>query len=98
MIIKYHTIKNMKKTISIMLALMLTVILCVTHCEYTIFNGSVFTGKELNKVYTTDSILDIYKVLDFEGEYYEMCKDKLNFVKAGETLDSAMEYSYSIVK
>lgn len=75
-----------------------TVILCVTHCEYTIFKGAAFTGEELDKVYTTDSILDIYNVLDFEGEYYEMCKDKLEFVRAGETLDSAMEYSYNVVK
>ena len=33
------------------------VILCITHCENSIFDGSVLTGTEINKVYTTNSIL-----------------------------------------
>lgn len=34
-----------------------TVILCVTHCENTIYDGGVLSGAEIDKVYTTNSIL-----------------------------------------
>ena len=34
------------------------VILCVTHCENTIYEGSVLSGKEIDEVYTTDSIVN----------------------------------------
>jgi len=33
------------------------IILCVTHCENTIFEGNVLRGVEIDKVYTTNSIL-----------------------------------------
>ncbi len=39
------------------------VILCVTHCENTIYEGSVLSGNEIDEVYTTDSI-----VKEREGE------------------------------
>lgn len=35
----------------------LKVFLCVTHCENTIFDGDVFKSDEIDKVYTTDSII-----------------------------------------
>lgn len=35
------------------------VILCVAHCENAIYDGDVLAGKDIDKVYTTDSILDI---------------------------------------
>lgn len=34
------------------------VILCVTHCENVIYDGSVLSGKEIDKVYATESILE----------------------------------------
>lgn len=34
------------------------VILCVAHCENAIYDGVVLTGTDIDKVYTTDSILD----------------------------------------
>ena len=33
------------------------VILCVTHCENTIYDGNVLYGNDIDKVYTTNSIL-----------------------------------------
>ena len=33
------------------------VILCVTHCENTIYDGEVLTGTDITKVFTTNSIL-----------------------------------------
>jgi ribose-phosphate pyrophosphokinase len=39
------------------------IILCVTHCENTIYEGSVLSGNEIDEVYTTDSI-----VKEREGE------------------------------
>lgn len=33
------------------------IILCVTHCENTIYEGNVLSGVEIDKVYTTNSIL-----------------------------------------
>lgn len=35
------------------------IILCVTHCENTIYDGEVLKGTEINKVYTTNSILTV---------------------------------------
>jgi ribose-phosphate pyrophosphokinase len=37
----------------------LTVVLCVTHCEKTIYNGDLLTGDSVDYIYTTDSIIDI---------------------------------------
>lgn len=34
-----------------------SVILCVTHCEDTIYDGDLITGSDIQKIYTTDSIL-----------------------------------------
>lgn len=34
-----------------------TVILCVTHCENTIYDGDLITGDDVQLIYTTDSIL-----------------------------------------
>ena len=45
------------------------VILCVTHCENTIYEGDVLKGTEIDKVYTTDSILNVLnfnEVTDFD--------------------------------
>lgn len=49
-----------------------TVILCVTHCENTIYEGKVLSEDVIDKVYTTNSILNVPfgKVTDFN-------KDKL---------------------
>ena len=35
------------------------VVLCVTHCENTIYDGDVLKGTEIDKVYTTKSILTV---------------------------------------
>ena len=35
------------------------VILCVTHCENTIYEGQVLSGIEIDKIYTTNSILNV---------------------------------------
>ena len=35
------------------------VILCVTHCENTIYDGEVLTGTDITKVFTTNSILRV---------------------------------------
>ena len=37
----------------------LTVVLCVTHCEKTFYNGDLLTGDSVDYIYTTDSIIDI---------------------------------------
>ena len=51
------------------------VILCVTHCENTIYEGSVLFGKEIDEVYTTDSI-----VKERKGERKFQC-DKMKIIK-----------------
>ena len=51
------------------------IILCVTHCENTIYEGSVLSGKEIDEVYTTDSI-----VKERKGERKFQC-DKMKIVK-----------------
>ena len=40
------------------------VILCVTHCENTIYQGKVLSGIEIDKVFTTNSILTIPDIPD----------------------------------
>ena len=35
------------------------IILCVTHCENTIYDGDVLTGTDITKVFTTNSILTV---------------------------------------
>lgn len=45
------------------------IILCVTHCENTIFDGTVLSGTEIDKVYTTNSIItepSYTEVLNFD--------------------------------
>lgn len=46
-----------------------TVILCVTHCENTIYSGTVLSGTDIDKVYTTNSIIiepSFTEVTDFD--------------------------------
>ncbi len=49
------------------------VILCVTHCENTIYDGDVLKGSLVDKVYTTNSILTVPTVDDVT----DFDKDKL---------------------
>lgn len=61
-----------------------TITLCVTHCENTIFDGEIFKTDLIDKVYTTDSLLDVskfetadypklnVKLLSEESDYYEI--------------------------
>jgi phosphoribosylpyrophosphate synthetase len=35
------------------------IVLCVTHCENTIYDGEVLTGTDITKVFTTNSILRV---------------------------------------
>lgn len=45
------------------------IILCVTHCENTIYEGNVLSGVDIDKVYTTNSILvepGFYEVTNFD--------------------------------
>lgn len=44
-----------------------TITLCVTHCENTIFGGEIFNTDLIDKVYTTDSLLDTSK---FDAKKY----------------------------
>jgi ribose-phosphate pyrophosphokinase len=45
------------------------IVLCVTHCENTIYEGEVLTGTDITKVFTTNSILRVpayNEVTDFD--------------------------------
>ena len=53
-----------------------TVILCVTHCEDTIFQGTVLSGADIDKVYTTNSLLpipDYNENIKFDRSKLEVC-------------------------
>lgn len=38
--------------------------LCITHSEYGLFLGNIFKENAINKVYTTDSIFDLNRIID----------------------------------
>lgn len=51
------------------------IILCVTHCENTIYEGQVLSGIEIDKVYTTNSILNVPtndEVINFDRNKLEV--------------------------
>lgn len=55
-----------------------TIILCVTHCENTIYQGNVLSGIEIDKVCTTDSILkvpNINEITNFDKSKLEVFRN-----------------------
>lgn len=52
------------------------VILCVAHCENTIFDGNVLSGTDIDKVYTTNSIIRVPNI----GEATNFDRSKLEVI------------------